>query len=159
MTGAEYAPDVAGEVVRVLGPDEGAAFLARLDVVRHDLVEALSAVYCGDRWPELLEPPDARGARRRDRTREIDREWFLRARQVGYACYVDRFAGDLTGVLGRLDYLEELGVTYLHLMPLLEPRPGQNDGGYAVADYRRSTRGSGRWPTSSGSRRRCTSAA
>ena len=33
-------------------------------------------------------------------------------------------------------YLGELGVTYLHLMPLLQPRPGPNDGGYAVADYR-----------------------
>ena len=30
----------------------------------------------------------------------------------------------------------ELGVTYLHLMPLLRSRPGENDGGYAVADYR-----------------------
>ena len=27
-------------------------------------------------------------------------------------------------------------MTYLHLMPLLKPRPGQNDGGYAVMDYR-----------------------
>ena len=32
--------------------------------------------------------------------------------------------------------MSELGVTYLHLMPLLKPRPGQNDGGYAVMDYR-----------------------
>jgi len=30
----------------------------------------------------------------------------------------------------------ELGVTYLHLMPLLKPRPAQNDGGYAIMDYR-----------------------
>ena len=29
----------------------------------------------------------------------------------------------------------ELGVTYLHLMPLLRPRDGESDGGYAVADY------------------------
>ena len=36
----------------------------------------------------------------------------------------------------RIDYLRELGVTYLHLMPLLTPRPGDSDGGYAVADYR-----------------------
>ena len=28
------------------------------------------------------------------------------------------------------------GTTYLHLMPLLQPRSGANDGGYAVADYR-----------------------
>ena len=34
-----------------------------------------------------------------------------------------------------MDYLRELGVTYLHLMPLLRPREGDNDGGYAVADY------------------------
>ena len=27
-------------------------------------------------------------------------------------------------------------MTYLHLMPLLTPRPAPNDGGYAVADYR-----------------------
>ena len=37
----------------------------------------------------------------------------------------------------RIPYLRELGVTYLHLMPLLMPREGDSDGGYAVADYRR----------------------
>jgi amylosucrase len=55
---------------------------------------------------------------------------------VGYVCYPDRFAGDLKGVHERIGYLKELGVTYLHLMPLLKPRPGANDGGYAVMDYR-----------------------
>ena len=35
----------------------------------------------------------------------------------------------------RLPYLRELGVSYLHLMPLLHARPEPNDGGYAVADY------------------------
>ena len=38
--------------------------------------------------------------------------------------YVDRFAGTLRGVRERLAYLLELGVTYLHLMPLLRTRPG-----------------------------------
>jgi amylosucrase len=55
---------------------------------------------------------------------------------LGYATYADLFAGDLKGVADRVDYLVDLGVTYLHLMPLLKPRPGQNDGGYAVMDYR-----------------------
>ena len=50
--------------------------------------------------------------------------------------YADRFAGDLAGVARRIDYLRELGVDYLHLMPLLLPRPGPDDGGYAVADFR-----------------------
>ena len=35
----------------------------------------------------------------------------------------------------RLPYLRELGVSYLHLMPLLQARPSPNDGGYAVVDY------------------------
>jgi amylosucrase len=48
---------------------------------------------------------------------------------------VDRFAGTLAGVRERLPYLRELGVNYLHLMPLLAARPAPNDGGYAVADY------------------------
>ena len=39
------------------------------------------------------------------------------------------------GVRERLAYLRELGVTYLHLMPLLRARPAPNDGGYAVVDY------------------------
>ena len=45
-------------------------------------------------------------------------------------------AATCAGVADRVDYLAELGVTYLHLMPLLKPRPGQSDGGYAVMDYR-----------------------
>ena len=74
--------------------------------------------------------------RRLDRRREIDPGWFQRTRMQGYVCYVDRFCGTLAELPGRLDYLAELGTTYLHLMPLLQPRPGENDGGYAVMDYR-----------------------
>lgn len=82
-----------------------------------------------------LARPDA--LRLLDRRREIDRGWFQRPRMVGYVCYADRFAGDLQGVLERLDYLAELGVTYLHVMPLLKPREGPDDGGYAVIYYRK----------------------
>ncbi|RYB95885.1 alpha-amylase [Nocardioides oleivorans] len=55
---------------------------------------------------------------------------------LGYAAYADRFAGTLADVGTRASYLRELGVGYLHLMPLLTPRPAPNDGGYAVMDYR-----------------------
>jgi amylosucrase len=71
-----------------------------------------------------------------DRRREREPDWFQRPDMVGYACYVDRFAESITGVEQRLAHLEALGVTYLHMMPLLRPRTGENDGGYAVADYR-----------------------
>ena len=71
-----------------------------------------------------------------DLEREITPDWFQRPAMVGGIYYVDRFAGTLEGVRQRLDYLGELGLSYVHLMPLLQPRPEPNDGGYAVQDYR-----------------------
>ena len=70
-----------------------------------------------------------------DLRREADPEWFQHPAMIGYVTYVDRFNGTISGVGGRLDYLQQLGVKYLHLMPLLKPRAGENDGGYAVQDY------------------------
>ncbi|WP_235755490.1 amylosucrase [Paracoccus salsus] len=75
--------------------------------------------------------------KRLDLARDLEPDWFQRAGMVGYVFYIDRFAGDLPGVHERLDYLTDLGVSYVHLMPCLMPRPGDSDGGYSVMDYRR----------------------
>jgi amylosucrase len=71
-----------------------------------------------------------------DLRRSLAPDWFQRPETIGYAAYADRFAGTLDDVAARAAYLEDLGVRYLHLMPLLTPRPAPNDGGYAVQDYR-----------------------
>ncbi len=71
-----------------------------------------------------------------DLKRDLEPDWFQRADMAGYVFYIDRFAGDLNGVLSKLDYLDELGISYVHLMPCLNPRPGDSDGGYSVMDYR-----------------------
>ncbi|MCC2110920.1 MAG: hypothetical protein KDJ16_02680, partial [Hyphomicrobiales bacterium] len=71
-----------------------------------------------------------------DATREIDPNWFQSNRMLGAMCYVDLFAGDIAGLGKRIPYLTEMGVTYLHLMPLFESPEGDNDGGYAVSSYR-----------------------
>jgi amylosucrase len=71
-----------------------------------------------------------------DARREADPVWFLAERMVGATGYVDRFAGDLAGLRAKLPYLRELGVTYLHLMPLFEAPAANSDGGYAVSSYR-----------------------
>jgi amylosucrase len=70
-----------------------------------------------------------------DSAREADPLWFQDARQVGYVAYAERFGGTLAGVGRHLDHLEQLHVTYLHLMNVLRARPGANDGGYAIVDY------------------------
>lgn len=71
-----------------------------------------------------------------DLARVSEPDWFQQSSMIGYVCYINRFATSLEDVASKIPYLEELGVTYLHLMPLLQIRPGPNDGGYAVMDYR-----------------------
>jgi len=71
-----------------------------------------------------------------DLKRETDPQWFQSEQMVGAVCYVDLFAGDINGLLEKIPYLKELGVTYLHLMPLFKSPDGENDGGYAISSYR-----------------------
>ncbi len=71
-----------------------------------------------------------------DLKRDLEPDWFLRPSMAGYVFYIDRFAGTLKEVPGRLDYLTDLGISYVHFMPCLKPRPGDSDGGYSVMDYR-----------------------
>ena len=61
--------------------------------------------------------------------------WYQDGKWVGMQLYVDRFSQDLSGLEARLPYLEELGVNFLHLMPLTKRPKGPNDGGYAVNSY------------------------
>lgn len=126
---------------------ELATFLLRLRRWWTDLREGLEGAYADDprleaavvsiarvmgaRW--AVRPADLRAL---DAERSGRPDWFQAPDMVGYVAYTDRFAGTLPAVAEHLDYLEELGVRYLHLMPLLRPRPGDNDGGYAVVDYR-----------------------
>ena len=135
----------AEEAVTALGEAEADAFLTRAALCLPDVRAALAELYGGRAEDVLhrglrtaLRTAAERPAplRRLDRRREIDPGWFQSPRVQGYVCYVDRFCGTLDRLPAQLDHLEELGTTYLHLMPLLRPREGENDGGYAVADYR-----------------------
>ena len=120
-------------------------FAARLQRWWPDLVAPLSQVY-GEAAPALADELVALAERafteRSDRlhVRDLERmlrpDWLQDPAMIGYAAYTERFAGNLSGVVDHIPYLDELGVRYLHLMPLLRPRDGDSDGGYAVADYR-----------------------
>ena len=71
-----------------------------------------------------------------DLLRESDPLWFQSNQMVGGVCYVDLFAENLEGLSKKIPYFKELGVTYLHLMPLFRSPIGNNDGGYAISSYR-----------------------
>ena len=149
MSAATSLPPSLNDIVfHVLDPLEAVErdiFLTRAEAWYPDLLDGLTTLY-GDAAEEealnLLALAVRAYAerdyelRRLDLARTLDPAWVQHPGRVGYAAYTERFAGTLRGVEDRIDYLRELGVTYLHLMPLLTPRPGDSDGGYAVADYR-----------------------
>ena len=100
---------------------------------RQDWVEQLTAlvVQSARSWEER--PADLKVL---DAGREADSGWFMSNTMLGGVCYVDRYADNLDGLRARIPYFKELGLTYLHLMPLfLAPEP-HSDGGYAVSSYR-----------------------
>lgn len=71
-----------------------------------------------------------------DAIRLSDRHWYQSHRMIGAMTYVDLFSGDLKNLSRRIPYLKELGINYLHLMPLFKTPEGDNDGGYAISSYR-----------------------
>src|SRR4051794_29180150 len=131
--------------LRVVGSGDD-AFAVRFERFFTELRDPLMALYADDprfedAFRRLLSAiadtarDRTRELRMLDHEREVTPDWLQREHAVGYVTYVDRFAGTLASVRQRLPYLRELGVTYLHLMPLLAARPAPNDGGDAVVDY------------------------
>ncbi len=143
LTLARFRPRLRARV----GEDLWASLESRLDEIFPELFEHLFHMYgrrydflhhleeslnlCLDSWIARPEPLKAL-----DLHRAADPAWFQDQAMVGAVCYVDRFADDLKGLRQRIPYLKELGINYLHLMPLFVSPDGENDGGYAVSDYR-----------------------
>lgn len=96
-----------------------------VDAALQRMIDGMAA--CAELRPAPLRALDA--------ARERDPAWFLGQDMIGYTTYVDRFGGTLSGVAARVPYLRALGVRYLHLLPFLHARDGDNDGGFAVRDY------------------------
>ncbi|MCA6079173.1 amylosucrase [Fulvivirga sedimenti] len=122
-------------------------FEFRLSILFQDLHEAFMHIYgnhkdAEKKFYELIlvmadrfnERPDA--LKKIDENREKNPDWYLHPHLCGMMLYIDRFAGNIRGVEGKLDYFDELNVNLIHLMPFLTAPQVKNDGGYAVSDYR-----------------------
>ncbi len=96
-------------------PGENAAFNGLKDIMT-------TAIY---KRNKLLKQQDVDGI-----------SWVNDGNTVGMMLYVDLFSDDLKGLMDKVWYFKNLGITLIHLMPILEKRVGENDGGYAVKSYR-----------------------
>ncbi|MGQ3048298.1 MAG: alpha-amylase family glycosyl hydrolase [Niveispirillum sp.] len=123
--------------------DLSARLSARIGQHWHRLLAALRPLYGEGAWEgelaarllgaAIVRPADLRAL---DQVREASPDWFQQPEMVGYCTYIDRFGGTLAGTREKLNELSRLGVRYFHPLPLLKPREGDSDGGFAVADFR-----------------------
>lgn len=128
-------------------PEEWDAFTKRLEVnfpqlfkhyftlysQRYDFFYSLEELlYCiANAW--FKRPKELKNL---DNLREREPLWFQSNQMIGGVCYVDLFSGNLSNLKLKIPYIKELGLTYLHLMPIFLAPEGDNDGGYAVSSYR-----------------------
>lgn len=89
------------------------------------LIEVLIAAH-QNRSPEL-----------KSRDSQKDEIWYLSNELAGMSLYVDLFSENLKNLPDKFDYLLDLGVNLLHLMPVFESPANESDGGYAVSDFRK----------------------
>jgi amylosucrase len=72
-----------------------------------------------------------------DLSREKEHDWFLSQKWVGMALYCDGFSDNLQGLESHLNYLQDLGINLVHIMPICDCPEYKSDGGYAIRDFRK----------------------
>ncbi len=111
---------------------------ARLEPLLHSYYHSL---YKEDGYSRLIEMLHLSYAARSEAMLLLDKErledptWYQKSQMVGMMMYVNNFSETFRTMPARLDYLSELGITYLHLMPIFKMPLYSNDGGYAVSDF------------------------
>lgn len=135
------------EKLHHLKSKDNSVFLKRFEAHFDPLISSLYEIY-GDQYDFSLHIQQLSSVlveawqnrenwlKKSDVAREADSSWFNSSHLVGAVCYVDLFNGTFSGLENKIDYLKELGISYLHLMPLFSSPENENDGGYAVSSYR-----------------------
>ncbi|RNC92400.1 MAG: alpha amylase [Allomuricauda sp.] len=95
------------------------------EVAFEKLLDVLKSLF--EKRPEKLQTQDLERLKKGN--------WYQSEEIVGMQLYVDHFNKDLKGLKNKLSYFDELGVNFLHLMPITTRPKGENDGGYAVNSY------------------------
>ncbi|NCB01887.1 MAG: hypothetical protein EOM67_06925 [Spirochaetia bacterium] len=116
-------------------------FKNRFALLEPKLHTLYSSLYSEEGYPRLIEMIQLSYASRSEAMLELDQQrlvepnWYQKSEMVGMMMYVNNFSETFREMPARLDYLVELGITYLHLMPIFKMPLYANDGGYAVSDF------------------------
>ena len=124
-------------------------FRQQVDTYLPQLLTVYFEIYesCVDATPvfqDLLQLLIRSWIRRDDSLRQLDRQrsetpdWFQSSKLLGGVCYVDLYAGNFAGLEKRIPFFQEMGINYMHLMPVFAVPEGESDGGYAISDYRQT---------------------
>ncbi|WP_422349417.1 amylosucrase [Flagellimonas sp.] len=105
-------------------------FFSLYPVEKHDkdfdkLLKLLPKLY--DLRPDELQ--------RQDLERLEAESWYQSQNIVGMQLYVENFNKDLKGLHKKISYFKDLGVNFIHVMPITTRPKGESDGGYAVNSY------------------------
>ncbi len=142
-----YVLAALAETGVALEDDDGRAFRTRFETQFPQLFQLFATLYgehekCLDHLARLVVLAFTSWRDRADDLKELDQrreaqpDWFQSNQMLGAFCYVDLYAGNLAGLRKHVPYFQELGITYLHLMPLFDCPKENSDGGYAVSSYR-----------------------
>src|SRR5215217_9233842 len=89
-------------------------------------------------WPSRSDFRISKPARERPETARMTKRWWQQS--VVYQIYPRSFCdsngdgiGDLRGIIGKLDYLVQLGVDVIWLSPIY--KSPNDDNGYDISDY------------------------
>ncbi|WP_218353898.1 amylosucrase [Alteromonas lipotrueiana] len=132
----------------VLTPEDARLFTQRLHNHFETLFTRYVMVYghqydCYFHLQQLVKTLAQGFHQRKNRLRDQDVQsleeplWYRSEKETGMACYVDLIGPTITDLHQKIPYFKDLGITYLHLMPLYDSPDGDSDGGYAVSDYRK----------------------
>jgi glycosidase len=72
----------------------------------------------------------------RDAEKHAIHDFYNSHKMIGASCYIDLFAGNISGMMSKIDYLSSLGITYLYILPPFKVPMGNSDGGFAISDYK-----------------------
>lgn len=118
-------------------------FQQRLEKIYEELYTSYSAIYHTDEmFEKLLDSTFQSYSQRSESLKKLDSErlqdpfWYCKSDSIAIHLYADKFAGTLRGIESKLDYLQELGIKFVYVLPFLRSPPEKSDGGYACSDFR-----------------------